>query len=397
MEPVPAPVVARARRELATVTGVALLLAGLVAWSWFVLPADTGDGPPASGLISRLYEPPDSQVEALFNARDGQIFATLATDPLAGRSDLIRGGAQEEAYRYQRPGYGWIGWLASGGQPAAVPWALVVVTVLSVAGLVAALGAALQRARVSAAWALVVLITPGVVANLMFIGPESLGTALVVLAVLRARRSPGIPWDAVALFAAAGLCRESLLLVPAVLALRALLRRDLPRVGALALAAAPYVAWVLFLRVRIGAWPRGKLPGRLSPVPFEGLVRGTEAWTLAEGAPIVFVLALGLAGLVLATDGELRALVGANLALAAFMGHLVWERAEGTGRTLLPLAAFSLWAVAAARARRPANEHEFAIGLDGADRLAPCPTPSSSGAPASTTSAGSTSTSLVTG
>lgn len=395
---------AGARRALAVVALVALAVAGLRAGTWFALPGDLPTGP-SRGLVSALYEPPSTQAEVILNARDGQVFATQAVDPLAARSERIRGGPEEQAYRYQRPAYGWLGWLASGGRAGAVPAALVGLTVLSVMALAAALGWALQRSGVPPAWALVVLVLPGVTANLMFVGPEALGATLAVLAVARARRTPGVPWDAVALAAAAGLCRETLLLVPAALAVVALARRRPARSLALAASALPYLAWVVLLRVRIGAWPRGSVPGRLSPVPFGGLVDRVADWTLVDTAGLGLVLVLGVAGLARAVRVDLRAVLVAHLALAAALGPPVWGRAEDGGRVLLPLAVFGLWSVLEARTRPVASdpdrapgegERAFAPGLDGADRLAPCPTLSSSVGPASTTSGASTSTSPAT-
>ncbi|HYI63169.1 MAG TPA: hypothetical protein VEW93_15365 [Acidimicrobiales bacterium] len=388
----------RPGRPVLVVALVGLAAGALWAGIWFGTSGAMPEGP-GDPLVSSLYEPPSRPVEVVLNARDGQVFATQAVDPLGLRSERIRGGPAEEAYRYQRPAYGWIGWAASGGRAGAVPWALVAVTVASVGALVGALAWALARSGVAPGWALVVLVLPGVTANLTFVGPESLGAALAVLAVARARRTEGIPWDAVALAAAAGLCRETLLLVPAALALVALARRRPARAGALAASALPYGVWVVALRVGIGAWPRGSVGGRLSPVPFGGLWDRAGEWTAADGAVIASVLVLGGVGLARAAEADLRAVLGVHMALAAVLGPAVWARPEDVGRVLLPLAVVGLWALLAARAR-PApvdpdgvpegRERTFGRQLDDADRLAPCPTLSSSVGPASTTSGVST-------
>lgn len=345
---------ARGRRAVAGVALAAFAVTSVVALLWFVRPTDE-PLTASDGLVSRIYDPPTRQVERLLIARDGQVYATTASDPLAAETDAIRGGPAEEAYRYQRPAYAWLGWVASGGgQAAAVPWALIGLTVLSVTLLVGATALALDRAGAPPVWALVVLITPGVMCNVIFVGPETLGTALVVLGLLRVRVAGGrATVGALALFAAAGLCRESLLLVPAVLALLALARRRPADGVRLALTAAPYVLWVLFLRVRVGALPGGTVDGRLSTVPFGGLVDAPGRWPGLTAALIAVLLVLGLLGLAASRAGhDLRWILLAHVALASVMGPLVWERAEGTGRTLLPLGVIGLWAWAEGRVRR---------------------------------------------
>ena len=88
---------------------------------------------------------------------------------------MVRQGPSEQAYRYQRPLYGWLGWIASGGQPAAVAWALVVVTVLSATALVAASGRWIIDHGGDPRWALLLPLVPGVFIDLTWIGPEALG------------------------------------------------------------------------------------------------------------------------------------------------------------------------------------------------------------------------------
>lgn len=343
-------------RSRAVVVLVALAVAGTVAGLWF---GRSYDAPPPSQdeLISSIYQHPANQVERLFTARDGQIFATLATDPLASDPGAIWGGPVEQAYRYQRPGYGWLGWLASGGQRGAVPYALIGLTVASVGVLVGVLATALQRSGAPPFLALVVLLTPGVMADLVFIGPEVLATALGVGAYLRLRRRSEVPWSVVALFAAAGLFRESLLLFPAVLALMALAERRPGPAFRLAAAAVPYVAWVVSLRARIGAWPAGSaVEGRLTLVPFAGLVEELPGWVSITAGQVAILGGIVLLGLATTRDRQMRALMVAHVAMAAFMGPTIWMRAEGVGRTMLPLGVLAIWGWAAARAEREATD-----------------------------------------
>ena len=68
-------------------------------------------------LLSSMYSPPRDRVQAAFDLGDGQLYAGMATDPLVRHPDMVRGEPSEQAYRYQRPAYGWLGWALSGGRP----------------------------------------------------------------------------------------------------------------------------------------------------------------------------------------------------------------------------------------------------------------------------------------
>jgi hypothetical protein len=314
--------------------------------------------PEAGSFISARYDPPTSGVEVGLALGDGQLFATHAADPFLDRPEVIRGGPEEQAYRFQRPLYGWLGWLASGGQPGAVPWAVVTLTVASVVALVVGAGRILADRGADARLALVLLAAPGVLADLQRVGPEALGTLLVLVGVaMWTRRRPGLAATAgpVACFAAAGLCRETLLLVPAALLLHDLVRgpeaADRRRALLAGLAVvAPYAGWVLALRAVLGAWPSGTVDGRLSVVPFAGLVDAVGSWTTLD---LLFVAAvLGTAGLALlrrAGEPRLRWIVTAHLLLAATLGEPVWASWRDWGRVLLPLTAVTLLALASGR------------------------------------------------
>jgi hypothetical protein len=150
----------------------------------------------------------------------------------------------------------------------------------------------------------------------------------------------------IAAFAAAGLCRETLLLVPAVLVLLFLADRRLRPAATMAAAAVPYAVWVAFLRVRIGAWPTGSEGGRISLMPFGGLVRAMPGWGMGDIVFAVVVLAGATAALAVVTRCELRWLIAAHVVLAATLGAQVWTRFADFGRVLLPLTTLSVVALA---------------------------------------------------
>lgn len=361
--------------DVVAVALIAVVLAAAAAAWWFsavVTGPVAGPDPAVDGRrLTTLYDPPARPVEEALNKGDGQLFAALATDPAVQRPEQVRGGPEEQAYRYQRMAYGWLGWAASGGQRQAVPWALVAVTAASVGLLVGAGGRMLQQRGAEPAFALLLAVQPAVFIDITWVGPEVLGTALALIGLAtwarhserapgggRASGSDGIDRaviGAVLCFAAAGLCRETLLLVPAVIALHEAWKRRWHLAGAASLAAVPYVLWVLFLRVQIGAWPSGSVGGRLSPVPFGGLVAALPGWGPADLGVAALILVPAVAALALSGPGLVRTVVAADLAFASLLGQPVWNRWPDFSRVLLPLSSLAIVAVVAAIAERRAR------------------------------------------
>ena len=187
------------------------------------------------------------------NSYDGQFYWAVAVDPLATGS--VRDHLDDPSYRYGHPLYSWLALLASGGQVRALPEALVAVGLLSmlVAGATAAvLASALGR---SAWWGLGAAVNPGLVIATMNDLAEPLAAALLLLGVVayvRGRRAA-----AIGTFALAGLAKEPLLLVGPAIAAWELYRRRTTVRQTLALAASPVpaLAWWIWLRVQLGAWP----------------------------------------------------------------------------------------------------------------------------------------------
>jgi hypothetical protein len=356
------------RRIVQTILA-ATAIATLVAVSWFATPP----APPAEvaavndSLLSAVYDPPTRPVEIHLARGDGQIFATHAQDPLLRRPDLVRGGRAEQAYRLQRPLYGWLGWAASGGQAGLAPWALIVLTIGSVALLAGIVASFLAAGGRDPLWALLVVVMPGVLTDLTWVGPEALGVALLVIG-LRAWQGPVRNlWVAVPAFAVAGLARETMLIVPAVLAVTELVRtRARGRDGLwLAGAALPFVGWLLVVRWRIGVWPEGSVEGRLSALPFGGLLEVAGRWT--PGDVLAAIVVFLPAAVVLARRGDAmwKALVLAHLALAAALGAPVWERHVDFDRVLLPLAVLSLLALGPRLAAVDVGERVGSVTVSG--------------------------------
>ncbi len=234
-----------------------------------------------------LYDRPLPKVDAVLVEGDGWAFAALAQDPLLRRPSVIE-PAGEFSYRAQRPLWGYLTWVASGGRPDLTGWALAALTVLSCGAAVAAVGSLLRDREVSPWWALLVLVAA--VETLAEFTPELLALALLVV---------GIRWwqrdrhgAAVVVLVAAVLTRETMLVGVAALAVwtlagpsahRTTRRRD---VAPLLVPFAAFTAWVALLTVRTGSSPFDRAHGRLG-LPGAGLVA-----SLGHAGTVVDVAAL---------------------------------------------------------------------------------------------------------
>ena len=333
-------------RPVADVVGVGVLAAAIctaIVVFWFVGAApDPGPDPADGRRISTIYDPPETGVEAIYAKGDGQLFAAQATDPLVDRPELVRGTEAEQAYRYQRQMYGWLGWLASAGQAGAVAWALIVLTAAAAVLLCVVVADWLAAAGRNPRLALLLLLLPGVLVGLTLIGPEILGTTLVLLGLRTWLRPGGSILLAAGCLAAAGLCRETLLIFPAVAALLELAGRRPRRAFTLAGAALPYVAWVLYLHARIGAWPKQSGASPIDLVPLRGLLDAIDGWDPLDATAAVLLAVLAGAALLRRRTSFATPFIAAHLLLAVSMGERVWRRFPDYSRVLLPLAVLSV-------------------------------------------------------
>lgn len=332
-------------RLVAVVAVVAALIGGVVAFAnvaaWDLENTDRGVP------YVRLYDYPDTQLQAILNQGDGQAFAALAQDPLLRRPEVFRAGPAEAAYRAQRPLLGWVAWALSGGQAGPVPLVLVLLSIAGFAALGASMAWLLGRRGASVLWALPVLLSPGAMVTLDWTGPEALGTAAALLGFglwIDDRRRPAV----VALVAAA-LLRESLLVVPVSIAAHALIV-ERGRWRSLVPLAAPlvaYVGWVLVVRLRLGALPSDAGQGRLA-APFTGLLKATDGWGAGDYAVALLLLGVGTAALLVGRRDPAGWIAGAYVLASFAFGSEVWRRVEDFGRVLLPALAFGVLVMAPA-------------------------------------------------
>ena len=228
-----------------------------------------------------------------------------------------------------------------------MPAALAVLSVLSAAFAVMALGVMLARRRISPFFALGIFALPAGITTTYGMTPEFLALALVTVGLLAWERQPRPhPNLAIAAFTLAALTREEMLLVPLALIVLGVFRsRLVPDRSApwrLAIPFGAYAAWITFVRVRIGAWPFSARSQRLHAIPFSGLLDALrqssspgsiEVW-LVVGALIV------VCALVWGRRDVWYAATAAFALLALFLGPDVWKDPAQFGRALLPLFAY---------------------------------------------------------
>lgn len=312
-----------------------VLASVIVAARWSSI--DPSGAPEAHPFVS-LYDPPVNAAEVMLNVGDGQAFAAIAQDPTFARPTVFNSFAPgvsqeaEAAYRAQRPLFGWLGWLASAGRPAAVPVALMALTVLGAALLTAAAGLLATVVRRRGDLATLAVLAPGSVAVLAHVGPEGLATGLAALGVLLWTRSPR---SAVLLLTMAVLARETLVLFPLALGIVELSRGRRRGVWPLLVPAGTWLVWLVVVHARLGAWPSEGGTARLA-LPFAGLLEGMARWSVVDACLFAAGAVLAVAA-VARLRGVWRFVAVAHLALAAVMGPEVWAAWEGFGRVLLPL------------------------------------------------------------
>ena len=151
---------------------------------------------------------------------DGQQFLTLALDPLLSNPESIK-ALDLPAYRYRRILYPSLGSILGFGSPLLVPFALVFVNILSLAGMVFVVGLLLKRHAQPVWQSLLVLCVPGVWMTLSIATADLLNGVLLLSALLfYDQKKPALTALALCL---ACLTREASLLFLGAFALDALL------------------------------------------------------------------------------------------------------------------------------------------------------------------------------
>ncbi|HEX9712081.1 MAG TPA: hypothetical protein VGB52_05930 [Actinomycetota bacterium] len=300
-----------------TATLVTLAAAVIVA---FQIPRA---GAPSTRLVNE-GSPARTIGERLLFHGDGRFYARLARDPLMEHPEW-NVSVEETAYRWQRPVAVYAAWLLALGDPTRVTGALVAVSLLGMGFAAFWFALLAQRHGRSHRWGLTVLLIPGLLSGLSWLSPESLGVGLALAGVF----TGNVVW-----LVLAGLCRESLLVVPVVLLIRSRAPRYLwPLVV--------FGSWAVLVRVRVGAWFYDAAPGGFGAIFRMGADRVQE--------PDAHLLILGItaACLVFAIKrgGLYGWLVIGYAGLTLFLGEPVLGRWQDYTRPLAPLYAFAVLAV----------------------------------------------------
>ena len=285
-------------------------------------------------------------LEILLVQSDGQAFAEMARDPSMARPEEFDTPA-EAAYREQRPLLSYLAWATSFGHPSWVPPALAALFALAVGLAAAGLAGLLEERGCSPWFATGLMVLPGTYAALTYFGPEVLGLALVVWGYRWWTQVERRSVAALVCFGLAGLTRETMLLVPAALAIVALAQRRPRDAAVLATSAAGWLCWVVIVHVRVGAWPTGASEGRLS-IPFAGLVDATEHTSFGKLFPYAALGAvIVLFVVVRSRETPLKAIVLVQAAFATMLGKFVWIDWYFFARVLLPMYALGFVAILA--------------------------------------------------
>lgn len=201
---------------------------------------------------------------------DGQFVYYIARDP-----DTAAQYIDVPAYRFQRILLPILGRALALGQVPLIPWALLVINLVSLAAGTTLLENLLIQHKVSRWYALTYSLTIGTFGAVRLSLPEPLAYALVLGGGVLAQRDRWL-WSAV-LFALAALARETTLLFPFGYGLYLLSQKQVKTAlsfGAIALL--PFVIWQIILYRQFGTFGIGSGGAMATPfeiIPFAGVAR----------------------------------------------------------------------------------------------------------------------------
>ncbi|WP_426574084.1 hypothetical protein [Aquihabitans sp. McL0605] len=293
------------------VPGLAALLLALVFVGALLVRADRDPsvlvhaGPPWTSAEGARGSLTVQDADAAF---DGQFFYRIGLAPWSTAKTVDGVTFDLPSLRNARWGYGALAWVASGGDPDLVPWALIGLNLVAAAA-VGAIGGGLARsADRHAAWGLLLFLWPGFAYSLSLDTSELVAASFLLGALLALRHRR---WVATGLLlCAAVLTRDTTTVVPFAVVLAGLwagrgddeVRRSaLPQVLAGGTALAVFGGWQLLQRDRFGALPLSSSGDNNLTAPLSGLVDqltkvvppsgGTEAFRLLSILGLIALVA----------------------------------------------------------------------------------------------------------
>lgn len=238
---------------------------------------------------------PSLTVGAAGTGFDGQFFYRLAVAPFS--SAPTAGGVTFDlpALRAVRWGYGALTWLLSGGQPAAVPWVLVIVNVVAMTAIGWSGGGLARGLGRPAITGLMFPLWPGFAYSLSLDTAELVSGAFLLgglLAVSGTRPGGSMGrvelarrgWLGAALLSAAVLSRDTAVVAAVGLAIGAAWSRRRPALLAGSVAVAVFIGWQLLTWARFGALPLTASAGNNITAPLVEMLRAFRAVVPPHGS-----------------------------------------------------------------------------------------------------------------
>jgi hypothetical protein len=235
-----------------------------------------GDRLPVSPLLERSR----AFVHQGKQGNDGQMFLTLALDPLQ-RLPGTSAALDNPIYRGKRLFFPLIGWLTGFGQPELIPWTLLLVNIACIGLAVFFLAQWFASQGKSPAWSLAFLGIPSLWIALSLSMAEVVDTTLLIGAILGYRMQR--IRSTAALVAAAVLTRETSLLLWAGLTVSAVIDHRWKQLRWLLPAPLPFLGLVAYLKLGIPQ-PPGRLEAGFGPAfgwPFQGLLTKVDQLLLS--------------------------------------------------------------------------------------------------------------------
>jgi hypothetical protein len=285
---------------------------------------------------------------------DGQFYYRLGLDPLNWGKTAF-GITMDQSYRYTRIGYPILAWLVSLGQHRLVPLALVVINLAAVAAMAYLGGMFAREGGRHALWGLAFAAYFGLVISVGRDTAEPLAEACMLGGLLAYRR--GRPILATCLLAVGAITRETILLVPAAIAVTRLVamarrrtRPGLPDLTWLVPAAAYGVVELAVHFVVRGEFPLLASSGRNLAVPFTAMIDALKYdvrhintahlspidIALLEYATLAVFIAAGLVVVqITAAPGHERLAFVLFVLQLGLLSSQIWTSTFGEGRSLI--------------------------------------------------------------
>jgi hypothetical protein len=237
--------------------------------------------------ISPLLEGSHPFIYTGKQGNDGQMFLTLALDPLQ-RLPGTSAALDNPIYRGKRVFFPLLGWLTGLGQPALIPWTLLLVNIACIGLAVLFLAQWFESHGQSPAWSLAFLVIPSLWIALSLSMAEVVDTTLLIGAILGYRMQRAR--STAALVMAAMLTRETSLLLWAGLTVSAITDRRWKQLRWLLPAPLPLLGLVAYLKLTVPN-PPGRLEAGFGPAfgwPFQGLLTKVDQLLLSPPSAEAF-------------------------------------------------------------------------------------------------------------